>query len=92
MIFNQGEATYLSDPALRMAVEKKKKAAACDVDDESTFRSKNWSKKQKIRPSGSRPHPDFNSSDIPWSQSEVGIMWKSRGETTSVFASKNKKF
>ena len=89
MIVNQGEATYLPDPALRKAVEKKKKAAACDADDEST---KNWSKKQKIWPSGSRPHPDFNSSDIPWSQSEVGIMWKSRGETTSVFASKNKKF
>ena len=91
MIFDQGDATYLPDPALRKAVEKKKKAAACDADDESTF-SKNWSKKQKIRPSGSRPHPDFNSSDIPWSQSEVGIMWKSRGETVSVFTSKNKKF
>ena len=92
MSSSQVEATHVPDAAFRKAVVEKKKAAACEEDDKSTLISKNWSKRQKIRPCGFRSHPDVNNSDTPWSQSEVGLMWKSRGEIVSAFNSKNKKF
>lgn len=67
---------------------KKTNAKKWKAANERIMTSKNDAQQPQIRSSGSRPHPAVNFDNVPWSQSKIGVMWKLRGETVSVFTPK----